>query len=187
MIKSYPEPERALMFDRWIHQLSKLKLWSSWDYKFICYMDSDVCFFGNNTLSEIVDECCKGFQQSKDLCGFEQECENNQVENNREQWGMRYMQASFFCLQPDPTLFAKLEDEIVHPFIQGNMTYAGKDVTTEQDLMNLYFKDRIHYLDCKYKTDNRLVHSKKNVARWAEWNFRSKAKARQRARWNSSS
>lgn len=169
VVPAYAEPKRHLTFARWIHQFTKFKLWSFYEYRHICYMDSDIAFFNDATVGSIVAECESSYTDNiTQLCGFEQDCENDGYIGNNAFWGMRYMQASFFCLKPNATLFAELEHDLINPFLGGKFVYAGKSVFTEQDVMNLYFKNRIHYIDCAHKTSGFLTH-KKSEAAWIEW------------------
>ena len=169
VIPAYAEPDRPMMYTRWIHQFTKFKLWSFYEFERICYMDADVSFLGTDTLQSIVSECARSLEQvGVELCGFESDCQHNGAEDGRGFWGMRYMQANFFCLRPNATLFADIERNVVGPFLHRNFTFAGRKVSTEQDVMNLYFKNRIHYASCDYVADGLFLHGKSENGR-VEW------------------
>jgi hypothetical protein len=167
IVPAYPEPKRPMMYERWIHQFTKFKFWSFYEHQQICYMDADVAFFGRGTVQSIVSECNSSFQHKKiKLCGFESDCRNGG--GDRKSWGMKYMQANFFCLRPSQTLFADITENVIEPFMHKNFVYNGKGVSTEQDIMNLYFKHGIHYLKCEPIIGGRLVHGKSENG-WVEW------------------
>jgi hypothetical protein len=167
VVPAYPEPSRPMMYERWIHQFTKFKFWSFREHGQICYMDADVAFFGGGTLQAIVAECSRSFEQKKiKLCGFESDCRNGG--GDRKSWGMRYMQANAFCLRPDAALFEDIEENLIQPFLRGNFVFYGRGVSTEQDVMNLYFKHRLHYLDCEPIRSGRFLHGKSENG-WIEW------------------
>ena len=167
VVPAYPEPRRPMMYERWIHQFTKFKLWSFREHEQICYMDADVAFFGDGTLQAIVAECSRSFEQKKiKLCGFESDCRNGG--GDRKAWGMRYMQANAFCLRPDAALFEDIEESVVRPFLRGDFVFKGRGVSTEQDVMNLHFKHRIHYLDCAPIVSGRFLHGKSENG-WIQW------------------
>jgi hypothetical protein len=178
VVPAYPEPRRPMMYARWIHQLTKFKLWSLHDDDdhptgMLCYLDADVAFFGEGTLQGIASECARSLSKDEKnkkirLCGFESDCRNGGGIGRRKAWGMRYMQANAFCLRPDPALFEEIEENVVRPFMRGNLVFYGRSVSTEQDLMNLYFKHQIHYLDCGPISSGRFLHGKSETG-WIQW------------------
>ena len=166
VVPAYQEPKRKMMYERWIHQFTKFKFWSFYEYQQICYMDADVAFFGHDTLQSIVSECSSSLQhQNIKLCGFESDCRNGGGDMS---WGMPYMQANFFCLRPSPTLFEDITDIVIEPFMHKSFVFHGRGVSTEQDIMNLYFKHHIHYLNCEPIIGGRFVHGKSENG-WVEW------------------
>ena len=169
IIQPYPnEPTKPNVNDTWItvlhaswiHQLSKIKLWSFVDVsKVICYLDSDYVFFGGTTLQSVIADCIEnGFKKNKQWCGFDGE----DVNGNNSHWEMSTIEASFFCLQPNMALFERMERELVYPFTHGQLLYKGKYVATEQDLLNLFFNGQIHYV----KRPSRFFHGSWNALRW---------------------
>jgi hypothetical protein len=150
----------------WIHQLTKIRLWSFYSAAYVCYMDSDVVFFGDGTLQGVVAECVAGLKAGKDWCVFEDEA----TAEKERHWGMTYATANFFCLRPDRELFRRLEAELVHPFTHGQLVYKGRYVATEQDLLNLFFDGRMHYVS-KHRRDGRFFHTKATRWLWLAWEW----------------
>ena len=152
----------------WIHQLSKIKLWSlNVTEPYICYLDSDLIFFGHTALQDVVSECMDALNASNNIewCGFDNEDPNG----NDSHWEMKTIQANFFCLKPDMGLARRMEQELVWPMTHGQMMYKGKYVATEQDILNLFFNGRIHFVP---KTKKRgFYHSDWNWIRWALWDL----------------
>lgn len=178
VISPYPnEPTRPhpndthilKLHDTWIHQLSKIKLWSLNVSEIICYLDSDLVFFGHNALQGVVSECVDGFRRSGNIewCGFDGE----DPSGNDSHWEMKTIQANFFCLKPNAALYAQMERELVQPFTHGQMVYKGKYVATEQDILNLFFNGRIHFVEKQRGDGGRFHHSNWNVLRWAAWDL----------------
>ena len=178
VVSSYPgEPTRphpndthiSKLHDSWVHQLSKVKLWSMNMSDVVCYLDSDVVFFGSSALQGVVSECLDGFRGSDSIewCGFDNEDPNG----NDTHWEMNTIQANFFCLRPDASLFAKMERELVYPFTHGQLLYKGKYVATEQDMLNLFFNGKIHYVKKKRLDGGKFHHSDWNFMRWVFWDL----------------
>jgi hypothetical protein len=152
----------------WIHQLTKLKLWSLTEFEFICYADADVVFFNDRILQAVAACQALVFNDTVHLCAFEQGCEDSNTSHNRHVWGKPYIQASFFCLRPSKTMYTRLLSEVVGPFTNGSMKLLGKQVSTftEQDALNVYFQNHIHCMDCSLKTQRDIVHGKGNMHEW---------------------
>ena len=153
--------------DSWVHQLSKVKLWSMNISEVVCYLDSDMIFFGHDALQGVVSECLDGFSSTSNIewCGFDTEDPNG----NDAHWGIKTIQANFFCLKPNAALFARMEREIVHTMTQGRMFYKGMYVATEQDIMNLFFDGKIHFVKKRRPNGGRFHHSNWNFWIWVAW------------------
>jgi hypothetical protein len=68
-------------------------------------------------------------------------------------------------------LFAQMGSELVQPFTLCHMMYRGKYVATEQDILNLSFNGRIHFVKKQRGDCVRFHHSNWNVLRWAAWDL----------------
>jgi hypothetical protein len=157
VVEPFEEPERpstAYMSPSWVHQLTKIKLWSFTECNLLCYVDSDVVFY-NDVMVRLAQECWSNLTKTPStpkepraqLCAFEQSCENGDVAWNRKHWGMRYFQASIFCMIPDEKLYSQLLHEVVEPFdafANGSRPMHGKFVYTEQvHVLSFSLQDRI--------------------------------------------
>jgi hypothetical protein len=185
-IQPYNEPTRHLMYKRWIHQLTKLKLWSfnsmyeppsanSFVTPFVTQSAKQpepatpsatlphnlICYLDADVAffaSTTLPAIVADCQASPHpLCAFESDCQHNGG-TSRQIWRMRYIQANFFCLRPHPTLFAHMQTHLINPFLHGHLAYNGTSADTEQDLLNLYFNKSIHYIDCNHIASGLFVH-----------------------------
>ena len=177
VIHPYPgEPSRphpndthiSRLHPSWIHQLSKVKLWSMANLSaVVCYLDSDLIFFGDSALQGVVAECWNGLHGAgAEWCGFDNEDPNG----NDTHWRMKTIQANFFCLKPSAGLLAQLEREVVRDvFASGRLFYKGMYVATEQDALNLFFNGRIHFVSKRRPDGGRFHHSNWNLYIWIAW------------------
>ncbi len=145
VVEPFEEPERpstAYMSSSWIHQLTKIKLWSFNECNLLCYVDSDIVFY-NDAMVRLAQDCWSQMHKPPStpdeprvrVCAFEQSCADGQFGRNREFWGMRYFQASLFCLMPGEELYTQLLNDIVgqfDSFANGSKPMNGKFVFTEQ-------------------------------------------------------
>lgn len=104
-----------------------------------------------------------------DICGFNLEaCSGPVPGGNTFKWDMPYMEASIFCLRPSQALYdAMLEAGVKRLQSERMIHMRGKEVFTEQDFLNLFFKGRIHYFPCDHGKGD-IVHTKDVEGVWKQ-------------------